>query len=62
MKTNSEMFTTAEVAKLLHLHPNTVRSWANKRLLRAYRLGSRRDRRFKQEDLDRFIEHNNHKS
>lgn len=58
---NSEMMTTTEVAKLLHVHANTVRQWANKGLLRAYRLGPRRDRRFKHEDVESFIRHNNHK-
>ena len=59
---NSRMLTTTEVAHLLHVHPNTVRQWGNRGLLRAYRLGTRGDRRFKQEDLERFIEHDNHKS
>lgn len=53
---NSEMLTTAEVAKLLHVHANTVRQWANKGLLRTYRLGPRRDRRFKHEDVEGFLE------
>jgi len=58
------MLTTTEVAYLLHVHPNTVRQWANKGLLNTYRLGSRRDRRFKREDVDSFITSNgyNHKS
>jgi len=60
MKTNLRMLTTTEVAKLLHVHPNTVRQWANKGLLHSYRLGSRRDRRFKQEDIDIFLSGNNH--
>jgi len=55
MKTDSEMLTTTEVAHLLRVHPNTVRQWANKELLRAYRLGSRGDRRFKREDVDSFL-------
>ena len=58
---NSEMLTTPEVAKLLHVHPNTIRQWTNKGLLRAYRLGPRGDRRFKHEDVENFIRHNNHK-
>jgi len=49
------MLTTSEVAHLLHVHPNTVRQWANKELLHAYRLGSRGDRRFKREDMDNFL-------
>ena len=52
------MLTTTEVAYLLHVHPNTVRQWANKGLLNTYRLGSRRDRRFKREDVDSFITSN----
>ena len=58
MKADLEMLTTTEVAKLLHVHPNTVRQWANRELLHGYRLGSRRDRRFKQGDVDRFIGQN----
>ena len=53
---NSRMLTTSEVAHLLHVHPNTVRHWANKGLLAACCLGTRGDRRFKREDLERFIE------
>jgi len=52
---NARMLTTAEVAYLLHVHPNTVRQWANKGLLNTYRLGSRRDRRFKLEDVEGFL-------
>jgi len=52
---NSEMLTTTEVAKLLHVHPNTIRQWTKKGLLRAYRLGTRGDRRFKRKDIDIFM-------
>jgi len=53
---NSAMLTTREVAKLLHVHPNTVRLWANKGLLHAYRLGTRRDRRFRRQDMETFLQ------
>lgn len=56
---NSGMLTTTEVAEVLHVHPNTVRQWANKRLIRAYRLGPRGDRRFKREDLEGFLRRSN---
>jgi len=56
--TNSRMLTTTEVAHLLHVHPNTVRVWANKELLHAYRLGTRGDRRFMYRDLDAFLKGN----
>ena len=59
---NSRMLTTTEVAHLLHVHPNTVRHWANKGLLPVYRLGTRGDRRFKQKEVENFIKSNGHKS
>jgi len=52
------MMTTTEVAHVLHVHPNTVRQWADKDLIRAYRLGPRGDRRFKREDLEGFLRGN----
>ncbi|MCK4387706.1 MAG: helix-turn-helix domain-containing protein [Dehalococcoidia bacterium] len=58
---NSRMLTTSEVAHLLHVHPNTVRHWANEELIHTYRLGTRGDRRFKRGDVDSFIGRNRHK-
>ncbi|MBI2857492.1 MAG: helix-turn-helix domain-containing protein [Chloroflexi bacterium] len=55
MESAQGMLTIPEVAVLLHVHPNTVRLWSNKGLLRAYRLGFRRDRRFRPEDIDAFL-------
>ena len=51
-----EFLTVTEVAQLLHVHPNTVRRWANQGLLRVYRVGPRGDRRFRAEDVARFLE------
>ena len=59
---NSGMLTTTEVAHFLHVHPNTVRQWADKQLIHAYRLGPRGDRRFKREDLDGFLRQNGFQS
>ncbi len=56
------MLTTTEVAHFLHVHPNTVRQWADKQLIHAYRLGPRGDRRFKREDLDGFLSQNGFQS
>ncbi len=62
IKGNSRMLTTTEIALLLHVHPNTVRHWANRGLINTYRLGPRGDRRFKHEDVDSFItQGGNHK-
>ena len=52
----SEMLTVTEVAKVLHVHRNSVRRWADMGLLRAYRFGVRGDRRFKANEVDEFLE------
>ena len=49
------MLTTADVARVLGLHTNTVRRWSNKGILKQYRIGPRGDRRFKREDIDGFL-------
>jgi len=51
-----ELMTVREVARLLHVHPNTLRRWSNDGRLRAYRITSRGDRRFKREEIARFLE------
>jgi excisionase family DNA binding protein len=50
------MLTTSEVARILRVHINTVRRWANQGVLTSYRIGSRGDRRFKKVDIDRFCD------
>jgi len=49
------MLTVREVARLLHVHPNTLRRWSNKGMIRAYRITPRGDRRFKREEIARFL-------
>ena len=49
------MLTISEVAQLLNVHINTVRRWSNQGTLKTYRVGSRGDRRFRQEDIDSFL-------
>jgi len=49
------MLTISEVAQLLNVHINTVRRWSNQGILKSYRIGSRGDRRFRQEDIDSFL-------
>jgi excisionase family DNA binding protein len=49
------LLTTTEVARLLNVHPNTVRHWTDAQLLPAYRIGPRRDRRFRRADVDAFL-------
>lgn len=49
------MLTVKDVSRLLHIHVNTVRRWSDKNIIRAYRITSRGDRRFRQEDIARFL-------
>ena len=49
------MLTTSDVARLLNVHINTVRRWSNQGVIKAYRIGSRGDRRFRQEDVNGFL-------
>lgn len=53
------MLTASDVARLLNVHMNTVRRWSNQGVLKAYRIGSRGDRRFRQEDIDYFLSQEN---
>ncbi len=46
-------FTTDEVAKLLHLHPKTVRELINKKEMKAIKIGT--EYRISEDDLRQFI-------
>lgn len=54
------LLTVIEVADLLHVHPNTIRSWSKIGVLRAYRIGKRRDYRFSIADVQTFLYKNGH--
>ena len=51
----SDMLTIREVARLFHVHPNTLRRWSNNGTIKAYRINPRGDRRFKREEIARFV-------
>jgi len=51
----SDMLTVREVARLLHVHPNTLRRWSNDGRIKACRINRRGDRRFKCEEIARFL-------
>ena len=50
-----DMLTVREVARLLHVHPNTLRRWSNKGRIRAYRISPRGDRRYKRTEIANFL-------
>lgn len=50
-----ELLTLKEACKILKVHPNTLRQWDKKGILKAIRFGQRGDRRYKKEDIDKLI-------
>ena len=49
------MLTVKDVARLLHIHVNTARRWSDQGIIKSYRITRRGDRRFRQEDIARFL-------
>ena len=47
----SNMLTTGEVARLLNVHPGTVRRWSDRKVIKAYRIGPRGERRYRRDDI-----------
>jgi excisionase family DNA binding protein len=50
-----ELLTLGEAAKVLKVHPNTLRLWDKKGVLTAIRIGVKKVRRYKKEDIEKFI-------
>lgn len=50
-----ELLTLAEAAEALKVHPNTLRKWDRKGILKAVRFGQRGDRRYKQEEILKLL-------
>ena len=51
-----KLLTLREVARLLRVHPNSVRRWADSGLIKSFRIGVRGDRRFMAEDIHSYLE------
>jgi diguanylate cyclase (GGDEF)-like protein/excisionase family DNA binding protein len=45
-----------EAARVVGVHPNTLRAWTSQGRIRAYRINRRGDRRYRRDDLDAFLE------
>jgi excisionase family DNA binding protein len=56
-----ELLTLNEAAKILKVHPNTLRLWDKNGTLPAIRIGVKRVRRYKKEDIEKFISQKNGK-
>lgn len=46
-----ELLNMRETCELLKVHPNTLRLWDKKGILKAVRFGTRKDRKYKKEDV-----------
>lgn len=53
-----EYLTLSEVSKMLKVHPNTLRNWDKSGTLKPIRIGERKIRRYKKEDVLRFLKQN----
>lgn len=50
-----ELLSLSEACEILRAHPNSLRKWDKEGILKAVRFGMRGDRRYKREDLNKFI-------
>jgi excisionase family DNA binding protein len=50
------IITLQQACEILNCHPNTLRNWDNKGILKAIRFGSRGDRRYKKGDILKLLE------
>jgi excisionase family DNA binding protein len=51
-----ELLTLKQASEILQVHPNTLRDWDKKGILKAVRIGQRGDRRYKKEDIKKLME------
>jgi len=51
-----ELLSMREACNLLKVHPNTLRLWDKKGILKAVRFGARKDRKYKKEDILKLID------
>ncbi len=50
-----ELITLKEACEILKVHPNTLRQWDNKGILKAVRLGVKGVRKYRKIDIENFI-------
>lgn len=56
MPDKTKLLRLKEAAELLGVNPETLRRWDNDGRLKAIRIGKRKDRRYKLEDLQKAME------
>ena len=56
MDQKTKLLRIKDAAEMLGINPETLRRWDNQGRLKAIRIGKRKDRRYKLEDLQKIIE------
>jgi len=56
MNDKPKLLRIKEAAEMLGINPETLRRWDNQGRLQAVRIGKRKDRRYKIEDIQKIIE------
>jgi len=51
----SELLTLKETSEVLKVHTNTLRDWDKKGILKAVRIGIKRNVRYRKNDIENFI-------
>jgi excisionase family DNA binding protein len=54
-----ELLTIRQAAKLINVHPNTLRNWEKEGRISAMRIGPRRDRRYLKSSLNDILQFTN---
>ncbi len=50
-----ELLTLKQACEILQVHPNTLRQWDEKGILKAVRFGARKDRKYRKLDIEKLI-------
>jgi len=51
-----ELLSLTEASKILKVHPNTLRQWDKKGILKPVRFGERKDRKYRKEDILKLLD------
>jgi len=51
-----ELVTLQEACEMLKVHPNTLRQWDKNGILPAIRIGTKRVRRYRKQDIIKFLQ------